>query len=177
MILFKLSPDIRLEWAREDSGREAGLDWLLSFLSKEISRRERSCAFSKLQMASARETTASSESRSKATSGPQHRRKREQRERMPTAAALQTDARPVCAFCGQAHQSEVCVKLQPLSVPERRDAIRQAGLCFRCLRAGHVARRCSAAHLRALIWCVLRVVGDTMWCAASGCMEGVCSGA
>ena len=145
MILSKLPPDIRLEWAREGSGREADLDWLLSFLSQEISRRERSRAFGKLQVASAREASTSDRSPSKATSGPQHRRKREQRERTPAAAALQTGAgaRPVCAFCGQAHQSEVCLKLQPLSVPERRDAIRQAGLCFRCLCAGHVARRCS----------------------------------
>ena len=61
MILSKLTPDIRLEWAREGSGREADLDWLLSFLSKEISRRERSSAFSKLQVASAQQTTASGE--------------------------------------------------------------------------------------------------------------------
>ena len=107
LILSKLTPDIHLEWAREGYGREADLDWLMNFLSEEINRRERSCAFSKLQVAPPQETTASSESRGKATSGPLQRRKKEQHARMPAAAALQSGARPVCAFCGQAHQPEV----------------------------------------------------------------------
>ena len=143
LILSKLSPDVRLEWAREGSGKEADLGWLLTFLASEIERRERSSAYGSMHMAQGQQLAASAaEERHKATSGPQHRRKREQWQRTPAAAALQTGGRPVCGFCGQAHQAKVCHTLNPLSVPERRDAIRQAGLCFRCLKTGHVARKC-----------------------------------
>ena len=58
------------------------------------------------------------------------------------ASALQTGGRAVSGFCEKSHSAEVCSQLKPLSVPERRGAIGQSGLCFKCLRPGHVARRC-----------------------------------
>ena len=42
VILSRLPPDLRLEWARENENQEGDLDWLLEFLQNEISRRERS---------------------------------------------------------------------------------------------------------------------------------------
>ncbi len=44
--LSKLSPDLRLEWARDGAGHESDLDFLLEFLHNKIQRRERSQAFS-----------------------------------------------------------------------------------------------------------------------------------
>ena len=45
IILSWLPADIRLEWAREGEGKEDNLAFLLTFLSKEIRRRERSDTF------------------------------------------------------------------------------------------------------------------------------------
>ena len=42
VILSRLAPDLRLEWARESENYEGDLEWLLEFLMNEISRRERS---------------------------------------------------------------------------------------------------------------------------------------
>ena len=38
LILSKLPSEVRLEWAREGSGKEADLPWLMTFLSAEIER-------------------------------------------------------------------------------------------------------------------------------------------
>ena len=40
VILSRLPPDLRLEWARENENQEGDLDWLLECLQNEISRRE-----------------------------------------------------------------------------------------------------------------------------------------
>ena len=164
-ILSKLPSDIRLEWAREGSGREADLAWLMDFLSSEIERRERTTAYGSMQVTSGQVSSAE-ERHTKATSGPQHRRKRDVQHRTPSGAALQTSGgRPVCGFCEQSHLAEVCPKLKPLTFAERRDSIRQAGLCFKCLKPGHVARRCDATcsgcrgHHNAV--CCLKLHGGT----------------
>ncbi|XP_068212673.1 uncharacterized protein [Palaemon carinicauda] len=45
IILSRLPSELWLEWARDGDGHESDLDWLLTFLDKEISRLERSEAF------------------------------------------------------------------------------------------------------------------------------------
>jgi len=45
IILSRLPSELRLEWARDGDGHESDLDWLLTFLQKEIARLERSEAF------------------------------------------------------------------------------------------------------------------------------------
>ena len=45
LLISRIPPDIRLEWAREGEGRENNLGFLLDFLHKEIQRREQSQTF------------------------------------------------------------------------------------------------------------------------------------
>ena len=79
LILSRLPHELRMEWAREGESHEADLDYLLTFLQKEIQRRERSNTYTK--------STASEEKRSPSTS----------QGLTPTAAALQTSAKPAAA--------------------------------------------------------------------------------
>ena len=45
LILSRLPHDIRMEWARDGESHESDLEYLLTFLDKEIKRRERSQTF------------------------------------------------------------------------------------------------------------------------------------
>lgn len=135
VILSRLPQDIRLEWSREGSGHESDLAWLLSFLGKEIERRERSDAFKEVSHQSLR-----SESRSVGEA--------EKRKVYPSSAsALQTASEwsvKECGFCDRPHYSEKCFKILKLSLAEREEKIRSAELCFKCLRKGHIAKGCKA---------------------------------
>ena len=134
VVLQRLPPAIRMEWARDGVGREADLSWLLDFLDAEIGRRERSGAYSQSPAA----VPPAADSRRSPAGGRQQRSKP---QRTPAAAALSTSTR-VCGFCAQAHRSEQCQMLASLNVPQRLSRIREAGLCFRCLQGGHKANRC-----------------------------------
>ena len=46
LILFRLMPELRLEWARDGELHESDLSFLLNFLQREIERRKRSRTFS-----------------------------------------------------------------------------------------------------------------------------------
>ena len=45
LVLSRLPPDLRLEWAREGELHESDLGYLLDFLQRELERRERSQTF------------------------------------------------------------------------------------------------------------------------------------
>ena len=124
LILSRLPQDIRMEWAREGSEHESDLQFLLDFLNKEIQRRERSETFKEIK----RTDPETHEQRSR---------------RIPTTSALQTSTHsPSCVFCGKTHWSEKCYDILQKNIPERRQKIKTLGLCFKCLRKGHIAKFC-----------------------------------
>ena len=128
VILSRLPRDIRLEWSREGSGLENYLAWLLTFLQKEIERRERSEAFKDINTGKKDNHAGESEKRNKFQS---------------TASALQTSSEVSahkCGFCDKGYKSENCYGILKLSHAEREDAIRTAKLCFRCLGKGHFSK-------------------------------------
>ena len=129
LILSKLPAGVRLEWAREGAGKDADLSYLLEFLAKEMDRRERSGAL------------AGSDN----TPGPAQREQRQQRfkRRQPSAAALQAVAES-CGFCAGPHPAGKCSSMDSLTVSDRHQRIKAAGLCFICLKKGHMAKACSA---------------------------------
>ncbi|XP_063607690.1 uncharacterized protein LOC134782212 [Penaeus indicus] len=97
LILSCLPEELRLEWAREGSGRESDISWLLQFLQKEI---ERSETF-KAVLGKAEGRFVESEKR-----------------RVPSASALYTSSEvgsSYCAFCSKKHKSEKCWDIQKLS--------------------------------------------------------------
>ena len=131
LILSRLPPEIRLEWARRGEGKEGDLGWLLDFLEKEIKSRERSQIFKEAYKPAPEEKSA----------------------RVATAAALHTESqRPSssatsthgeCGICSKTHMTASCwVLTRSCSVGDRRAKITSAGLCFRCLKRGHFARGC-----------------------------------
>ena len=51
-----------------------------------------------------------------------------------------------CRFCMQQHVTESCPKLIQMTVPQRIEALKRAGFCFRCLTWGHLARDCQLVN-------------------------------
>ena len=128
LILSRVPQELRLEWSRDGKGHESDLKFLLSFLEKEIQRRERSQMFQE-------------------SLGPSFKSSvEERRPRVATASTLQATStvKPskTCCFCGKNHPTEKCFKLSG-SIQLKKEKLKSAGLCFRCLLPGHIARGCS----------------------------------
>ena len=126
LILSRLPPDLRLEWARNGAGHESDLEFLLSFLKLEIQRRERSQTFREL-----RSPVVAEEKR---------------KPHAATAAALQTRSESVnnqCNICHKGHPTEKCWDLTRVSLDERQEKMSKAGLCFRCLNKVHISKNCN----------------------------------
>ena len=84
------------------------------------------------------------------SSGPAHRGRSQRRPRLrevkqPSAAALHAVADAGCGFCGGPHSAVRCPNIDWNSLPvsDRQNKIKAAGLCFTCLKKGHMARSCS----------------------------------
>ena len=128
LILSRVPQELRLEWSRDGKGHESDLKFLLSFLEKEIQRRERSKMFQE-------------------SLGPSFKYSvEERRPRVATASALQATStvKPskTCCFCGKNHSTEKCFKLSG-SIQVKKEKLKSAGLCIRCLLPGHIAKVCS----------------------------------
>ena len=128
LILSRVPQELRLEWSRDGKGHESDLKFLLSFLEKEIQRRERSQMFQE-------------------SLGPSFKSSvEERRPRVATASALQATStvKPskTCCFCGKNHPTEKCFKLSG-SIQVKKEKLKSAGLCFWCLLPGHIAKGCS----------------------------------
>ena len=116
LVLSRIPPDIRLEWAREGEGKESDLAFLLEFLYKEIKRRERSQTFQRADK-------------------PLEEKK--SGKAAPTVAALHAKSggrkTKQCNFCGKLnHCSEHCFSLRTLSADDIRGRVKDLGLCFVC---------------------------------------------
>ena len=121
LILSRLPSELRMEWARNGAGKEADLNFLVTFLQEEIQRRERSQVYAK------------ESSTSPATASVLH--------------AQENGRRGACAVCErQNHKTSDCRVLKKLSVPERRDKLREVHACFKCLTSspGHHFKTCQA---------------------------------
>ncbi|XP_064081091.1 uncharacterized protein LOC135197843 [Macrobrachium nipponense] len=130
IILSRLPSELRLEWARDGDGHESDLDWLLTFLDKEISRLERSEAF-----------------KGKSSSEEKKIESKSSKDKVYSTAALHASSKQentMCSFCGKKHKSENCFGVLELSGKERGEKIRSLGLCFKCLKSGHMSRECKA---------------------------------
>ncbi|KRX74106.1 hypothetical protein T06_6094 [Trichinella sp. T6] len=59
-----------------------------------------------------------------------------------TATHLQASASDCCLVCRGSHQASDCPVIWKATHGRRRALVRKAGLCFQCLKSGHVAREC-----------------------------------
>ncbi|XP_058828108.1 uncharacterized protein LOC131688002 [Topomyia yanbarensis] len=51
-----------------------------------------------------------------------------------------------CVFCEKAHFNHQCEELLKLSATDRNAKAKQAGVCYNCLRKGHMTAKCSSKH-------------------------------
>ena len=137
LILSRLTPELRLEWARDGERHESDLLFLLDFLQREIERRERSRAFSG-EGATAHDSRAFFREGATTDDGPSTC------SPVATASALHASietGRTTCDLCGrQGHTLEQCFKLTRAPVGESQNTLKRVGACFRCLSTakGHV---------------------------------------
>lgn len=61
------------------------------------------------------------------------------------ASARPPASETACDFCGGPHGNFQCSTLTSLSTSQRREKVRVAGLCFNCLRKGHLASGCPSS--------------------------------
>ena len=127
LILSRLTPELRLEWARDGERHESDLLFLLDFLQREIERRERSRAFSG-EGATAHDSRAFSREGATTDDGPSTC------SPVATASAFHASietGRTTCELCGrQGHTLERCFKLTRAPVRERSNTLRRVGHVF-----------------------------------------------
>ena len=125
IIISRLPDELRMEWAKVSERKEDDLDWLLSFLKDEITRRERSETYEN-----------SSFSRTFV-----------EKKRVPSAAVLQNrqvqSESPVCCFCEKRHSSDKCWNLKRMSPEEVKQVLKDKHRCFCCFRGDHRVNDCS----------------------------------
>ncbi|KRY55050.1 hypothetical protein T03_8481 [Trichinella britovi] len=64
------------------------------------------------------------------------------REHRKTATHLQVSVTDRCLVCRGSHQASDCPVIWKAARCQRRALMRKAGLCFHCLKPGHVAKEC-----------------------------------
>ena len=131
VVLSRLPPELRMEWARVGEGHEGDLDFLLEFLRGEIECRERSQTFVK--------------------DGPVSKVKPVP---VSTAAALHTTTgnrasgtSTACPLCGRSgHAIDRCFDLTRAPINDRKSILRRVRACFKCLSTvrSHNYTKCSA---------------------------------
>ena len=48
-----------------------------------------------------------------------------------------------CVLCSKQHDLNECEEFGKKTLPERKDLIREKGLCFGCLKPGHISSKCN----------------------------------
>ncbi|CAL8068344.1 unnamed protein product [Orchesella dallaii] len=76
----------------------------------------------------------------------------EKTELLPTAAALHRNSESSnCLFCAKSHESKDCTLVNRMSLDEKRQKIKDARACFKCLRTGHAVKFCRVKYLSCAI--------------------------
>lgn len=84
-----------------------------------------------------------------AAPGQQELAKRTQPRPQPVARAhmaTATDNR--CFHCRGAHRITRCQQFQAMSLSQRMDTVKRAGVCFNCLKRGHNSAECQSSDCR-----------------------------
>lgn len=138
LIAWQRSPMYEHDGSQEIPPRTE-LDYLILFLKKEVEREEqRAFAQSGFGVNSDVEKSKS----------PSHKGRAYETEGRPvTAAALYAGGgRESCIFCDKSsHPSHACFRLQKMTQFEKNEKMREANVCFKCLKTGHRVWDCPAA--------------------------------
>ena len=145
-----ISEEILRAWQRTDKSAAADNDGncntkdllmqLIKFLRTEVRSEERiEMARAGFGIPSDRDNTKKHQNKGKPSE-----RSSEKFNNSPSASALLTTEKTVsCIFCNMNnHVSRDCLKARKLSIIERKDKLKQAGGCYRCLTRGHLSNSC-----------------------------------
>ncbi|KAG5869803.1 hypothetical protein JTB14_037538 [Gonioctena quinquepunctata] len=117
----------------EDSTLDSRLKGLMSFLKNEIENEQR------ISLASEGFGLCSNN----VSTNDRHKKdKSKPIATLSTAAGLINCDVAKCVFCGGIHDSEGCFKAQKLSFVQKKNTLSDKKACFRCLKIGHMSRRC-----------------------------------
>ncbi|KAG5892767.1 hypothetical protein JTB14_007983 [Gonioctena quinquepunctata] len=117
----------------EDSTLDSRLKGLMRFLKNEIENEQRiSLASEGFGLCS--NNVSTNDRHKKDNSKPT--------ATLSTAAGLINCDVAKCVFCGGIHDSEGCFKAQKLSFVQKKNTLSDKKACFRCLKIGHISRRC-----------------------------------
>lgn len=125
-----LPEDILRTWQRSsqfsiEDPLKTRLENLMKFLKREVENEER------ISLASSFETKHS-------------KREVEIKRTIPSAAGLLNQNQMIrCSFCKQQHISRECDLAKKMTLQERKKKLGQNGCCYRCLKYGHLAKKCS----------------------------------
>ncbi|KAJ8957208.1 hypothetical protein NQ318_007770 [Aromia moschata] len=121
-----------------DSPLEVRLKNILSFLRAEVENEQRidlaSEGFGLADNFKTKYGTANQSSKRNASKTPNNS--------TFTAAGLVNVDVAKCIFCTGVHESDKCFKAQNMTLDERKGVVLEKGVCFKCLKAGHVSKRC-----------------------------------
>ena len=141
MIVSCLPCKLKLEWAKEDPKNMFDLDCLMDFLKENLEGLERSEQFSqttKFKSVSKDEPKGGPKGKGTYKGGPSSKGS----EKKATASALHVTSDNKCSFCDKSHKTEDCYQLVSLNYEDRMQKIKEARLCFRCVRPGHTKYNC-----------------------------------
>ena len=135
LILSRLPPDLRMEWAREGEQHEGDLTFLLDFLHREVGHRERSQTFSKDSSAAPGDKTLMEKR------GPLVFL-----QRQPCMHQWTVRVRLGVRRAGVMDTPSRCYDITRVPVGDRKPILHGIGECFKCLSTDkeHVYRSCFA---------------------------------
>ena len=130
LINEKLATDVRVIIARIFKSEVWDLNEMIEVLKLEIESRERLLAAS-TSFVDKQENEFSYEKFSSPALYSTHK-------------SIVKSSKTSCAFCGSKHSSNKCLLISETSA--RKKSIKQKGLCFVCLKEGHLANTCSEKY-------------------------------
>ena len=150
-IVEKLPFNLHDRWRRladaamENEHRRVSFSDLIEFVGKEA-RVAANPLYGRQKMDNAKANSSAKESHAKES----------QRPRTKYGLATSVLVQKVCAYCKKTHNLEDCEELRQKEPAQRKSFIEAHGLCFGCLKPGHLARGCQQMAL-------------SEWCASSSC--------
>lgn len=133
VLASKLDYETKKLWeASNEHGVIPTYEGTIEFLEKHASVLERVEASSSCQ--------PKSKPKANVTATPQKASQSKSSSFTVTAAEIK------CLFCGKGHFNHQCDELLKVSPSERNDIAKKAGVCYNCLRKGHLTIKCSSKH-------------------------------
>ena len=144
LIVSKLPYSLQERWRRKvhylsEEGRSCNFSELVDFVEREVDVMS-DPIFGTTEMTSLTRAKRSSQEDAKPRNRTSFSTRRD--EEASEEKTFHIESKPVCQYCKLEHDIGSCESLNQKSSDERLKIIRDNGLCFGCLRTGHVSKQC-----------------------------------